>query len=244
MCSQYQLSVDDSIANHFIRLLHANDPSLVSAEMVRCINVSLICYAEHGFNASTFAARVTTSTLSDTYSAICSAIGTLRGSLHGGANEKAFELIQSFGSVSDAKQGILDRLRSKEKIMGFGHRVYRTCDPRSAVMQDWADKLSQDRQSAFSRKDLCDIAHVIQDTMWSEKKLFPNVDFPAAMAYHQCGIPTNLFTPLFVVARTSGWCSHVIEQRANNRLIRPSSLYVGPNLKPFVSIENRVRSKL
>ena len=211
--------------------------------MVRCVDVSLICYAEHGFAASTFANRVTTSTLSDAYSSICSAIGTLRGPLHGGANEKAFYLINSFANVSDAKQGILDKLAVKEKIMGFGHRVYRDCDPRSEIMQSWADRLSGGG-NAFARKDLCEIANVIQEIMWNEKKLFPNVDFPAAMAYTQCGIATNLFTPLFVCARTAGWCAHIIEQRENNRLIRPTSIYNGPNLKEFVAINDRLRSRL
>merc|ERR1711971_976282 len=212
--------------------------------MIDCIDTSLICYAEHGFAASTFASRVTTSTLSDAYSAICSAIGTLRGALHGGANEKAFVLISSFNSEAEAERGILEKLRQREKIMGFGHRVYRKCDPRSEIMQGWADKLAADERSVFASQPLCDIAGVIQRTMWSQKKLFPNVDFPAAMAYHQCGIPTNLFTPLFVCTRTAGWCAHIMEQRSANRLIRPSSVYIGPSLKPFVAINYRPQSKL
>mmetsp|Transcript_54666 Transcript_54666/g.87372 ORF Transcript_54666/g.87372 Transcript_54666/m.87372 type:complete len:394 (-) Transcript_54666:95-1276(-) len=239
------LSKDDHLANHFLRLLHAKNPESVNKEMVRCVDVSMICYAEHGFAASSFAARVTTSTLSDAYSAICSGIGTLRGPLHGGANEKAFDLISSFErapSLESVKQDICNKLRAKEKIMGFGHRVYRTSDPRSAIMQKWADMLATN-SNRFSRPDLCKIANVIQETMWSEKKLFPNVDFPAAMAYHQCGIPTNLFTPLFVCARTAGWCSHIIEQRESNRLIRPGSIYTGPSLQSFVYLNER-RSKL
>eukprot|EP00485_Elphidium_margaritaceum_P006920 CAMPEP_0202705448 /NCGR_PEP_ID=MMETSP1385-20130828/17990_1 /ASSEMBLY_ACC=CAM_ASM_000861 /TAXON_ID=933848 /ORGANISM="Elphidium margaritaceum" /LENGTH=393 /DNA_ID=CAMNT_0049363673 /DNA_START=18 /DNA_END=1199 /DNA_ORIENTATION=- len=239
------LSSDDCIANHFVRLLHADDPSSVTQDMIRCVNVSLICYAEHGFAASSFASRVTTSTLSDIYSSIGAAIGTLRGPLHGGANEAAFYLINSFTSASEAEQGLLDMLRRKQKIMGFGHRVYKTNDPRSAILHRWSQILSDKRNNPkFARNDLCQIADVIQDTMWKQKKLFPNVDFPAAMAYHQCGIPTNLFTPLFVCARTSGWMAHIIEQRANNRLIRPTSLYIGPQLKPFVGIERRPVSKL
>eukprot|EP01084_Bolivina_argentea_P150418 262685_1 len=236
------LSNNDTISNHFLRLLHSSNPSVVNQNMVKCIDTSMICYAEHGFAASTFAARVTTSTLSDAYSSICTAIGTLRGGLHGGANEKAFYLINSYKNISDAKKGILNKLKIKEKIMGFGHRVYRTNDPRSKIMQQWADNLSNDNSNIFARKDLCDIANVIQNTMWNTKKLFPNVDFPAAMAYHQCGIPTNLFTPLFVCARTAGWCANIIEQRSKNRLIRPSSIYIGPNLKKFVPIN--YRSKL
>mmetsp|Transcript_32517 Transcript_32517/g.28535 ORF Transcript_32517/g.28535 Transcript_32517/m.28535 type:complete len:389 (+) Transcript_32517:33-1199(+) len=238
------LSKNDSIANHFLRLLHSANPSLINDEMVRCIDVSMICYAEHGFAASTFASRVTTSTLSDAYSSICSAIGTLRGPLHGGANEKAFYLINSFKDSSNnlnyVESEIKNKLKRKEKIMGFGHRVYKICDPRSEIMQKWSDKLSMDNNNKFAKYNLCKISNRIQETMWNEKKLFPNVDFPAAMAYHQCGIPTDIFTPLFVCARTAGWCSHIIEQRTNNRLIRPSSIYIGPNLKSYVPIKSRL----
>lgn len=182
---------------------------------------------------------MTTSTLSDAYSAICTGIGTLRGGLHGGANEAAFYLISSFKSPEEAKVKMLEKLKNKEIIMGFGHRVYRDGDPRSSIMQNWAERLCADEYGEFARKDLVEIGNVIQDVMWTEKRLFPNVDFPCSLAYHQCGIPTNLFTPLFVCARTAGWAAHIIEQREDNRLIRPSSVYEGPDLKEFVPIKDR-----
>ena len=199
------------------------------------MNGSLILYAEHEFNASTFAARVTAATLSDFYSAITSAIGTLRGPLHGGANEAAMELIENCSSADGAEQLILTRLEKKIKIMGFGHRVYKTCDPRSDIMKNWVAELAH----STKEKLLFAIAQRIEAVMWREKRLFPNVDFYSAAAYHFCGVPTALFTPLFVMSRITGWSAHVFEQRANNRLIRPLSEYLGPSPRNYVSINKR-----
>lgn len=231
---------NEGIGEHFLRLLHNNN-NLNNSDygklMNRCMDVSLICYAEHGFCASTFACRVTCATLSDTYSCIASAIGTLRGPLHGGANEKAFELISSFNSSSDATNGVKNMLKNKEKIMGFGHRVYKTNDPRSKIMKQWSKKLVN---GPFGDENLLNISDSIQKLMWDSKKLFPNVDFPAALAYNFCGIPTNLFTPIFVCARTSGWIAHIIEQRSNNKLIRPKGIYIGPSQREYVNIQSRL----
>ncbi len=223
---------EDSIAGHFLHLLHGQAPDEM---MKRCLDVSLILYAEHEFNASTFAARVTAATLADFHGAITSAIATLRGPLHGGANEMAMELIQEFSSVEDAEKGIRALLAKKAKIMGFGHRVYTTCDPRSDIIKGWSNKLSYDKGD----KVLFAVSEVIEKVMWDEKKLFPNLDFFSASAYHFCAIPTPMFTPIFVFARTAGWAAHVIEQRSNNRLIRPLSDYTGPAHRPYVPIEER-----
>ncbi len=223
---------DDSIAAHFLRLLHERKPD---AEQVRALDASLILYAEHEFNASTFAARIAASTLSDFYSAITSGIGTLRGPLHGGANEAAFELIRQFADPDEAETGIMKMLNEKRKIMGFGHRVYRSCDPRSAIIEHWAARLSN--SSGDTR--MYDVSRRIDEVMHREKGLFPNLDFYCATAYHMLGIPTPYFTPLFVVARTSGWAAHVIEQRSDNRLIRPSADYIGPAQRPVVPIDQR-----
>jgi len=201
----------------------------------RALDASLILYAEHEFNASTFAARIAASTLSDFYSAITSGIGTLRGPLHGGANEAAFELVSQYSSEEDAEQGIMDLLSRKAKVMGFGHRVYRTSDPRSPIIQSWAEKLS----AAAGDSTMYQVSRRIDDVMKREKGLFPNLDFYCATAYHMLGIPTQFFTPLFVVARTSGWAAHVLEQRADNRLIRPSADYDGPAARAFVPIDQR-----
>ncbi|MDP3704660.1 MAG: 2-methylcitrate synthase [Legionellaceae bacterium] len=221
-----------TIGGHFLAMLHGSKPLKLHKDMM---NVSLILYAEHEFNASTFAARVTAATLSDFYSAITSAIGTLRGPLHGGANEAAMELIERFKTPQEAEQQLMVMLANKAKIMGFGHRVYKDCDPRSDIIKVWAEKLGKANNDLLLYK----VSERIEDVMRREKNLFPNLDFYSASAYHYCGIPTSLFTPIFVMSRITGWSAHVFEQRADNRLIRPTSDYVGPNLKPFVMIDAR-----
>lgn len=225
-------SEEQTVAGYFLHLLHGKKPS---DEMRRCVDVSLILYAEHEFNASTFAARVTTSTESDFYSAIVSAIGTLRGALHGGANEEAMRLISQFKTPEQATTGIQDMLAKKAKIMGFGHRVYKISDPRSDIIKGWSKILSEHARDGY----LYPVSEAIEKVMWDEKKLFPNLDFYSASAYHFCGIPTPLFTPLFVMSRLSGWSAHIFEQRANNRLIRPEGRYTGPAPRPFTPIQER-----
>ena len=223
---------DDTIGSHFLSLLHGEKPSSLYTKVM---NVSLILYAEHEFNASTFAARVCASTLSDIHSCITAAIGTLRGPLHGGANEAAMDLIQSFENPDDAENKLMDMLARKEKIMGFGHAVYKVSDPRNNVIKGWSKKLANE----INDHKLYPISVRCEEVMWREKKLFCNADFFHASAYHFMGIPTKLFTPIFVMSRISGWAAHVKEQRKNNRIIRPSADYTGPNDKDFVSIENR-----
>ncbi|MBX3439955.1 MAG: 2-methylcitrate synthase, partial [Planctomycetaceae bacterium] len=217
---------EPGIAGHFLRLLHGRKPTDAH---VRAMDASLILYAEHEFNASTFVARITASTLSDMYSAITAAIGTLRGPLHGGANEAAMELIERYQTAEEAEQGIMEALAKKEKIMGFGHRVYRDRDPRSDIIQEWARRLADE----CGDRRLYPVSERIHAIMKREKNLFPNLDFYSASAYHFLGIPTELFTPLFVFARTAGWAAHVMEQRADNRLIRPNADYTGPQPRPF-----------
>lgn len=220
------------LAGHFLHLLHGKKPE---PDHERTMDVSLILYAEHEYNASTFAARVTTSTESDYYSAIVSGIGTLRGPLHGGANEAAMKLISKFKSPDDAEHGIRVMLAEKDKIMGFGHRVYKISDPRSDIIKEWSKRLSVHAKDGY----LYSISERIEQIMWDEKHLFPNVDFYSATAYHFCGIPTPMFTPIFVISRISGWTAHIIEQRKDNRLIRPDADYVGPMPRPFVPLQER-----
>jgi 2-methylcitrate synthase len=223
---------DDSVAGHFLHLLHDKPPTEFHQ---RVLDVSLILYAEHEFNASTFTARVIAATLSDFHSAVTGAIGALRGPLHGGANEAAMALIQRFETPGEAEAGIRIALESKEKIMGFGHRVYTTSDPRNKVIKKMAEKLADE----VSDERLYPVSEAIEKVMWDEKKLFPNADFYSAAAYHFMGIPTPLFTPIFVCSRITGWSAHIMEQRANNRLIRPGAEYTGPELQSWVPMEER-----
>jgi 2-methylcitrate synthase len=223
---------DDSTAGHFLHLLHGKKPDELHR---RAIDVSLILYAEHEFNASTFTARTIVSTLPDFYSAVTGAIGALRGPLHGGANEAAMELIQKFNTPEQAEKGILELIAAKKLIMGFGHRVYKISDPRSDVIKAWAKKLA----NAHGDERLYPVSERIEQVMRREKNLFPNLDFYSASAYHLCGIPTAMFTPLFVVSRITGWAAHIIEQRADNRLIRPNADYIGPEPRPFTPIGKR-----
>ena len=223
---------EDSLAGHFLALLHGASPSDL---FERAIDTSLILYAEHEFNASTFAARVCASTLSDMHSCVTAAIGTLRGPLHGGANEAAMALIERFETPEEAAAGVRGMLARKEVVMGFGHAIYRRSDPRNAIIKGWAKRLAD----ASGDDRLYAISCAVEETMWREKELFANADFFHAAAYRALGIPTKLFTPIFVIARVSGWTAHVMEQRANNRIIRPSADYVGPAPRPFVALADR-----
>ncbi|SFR47822.1 2-methylcitrate synthase [Marinobacter daqiaonensis] len=222
----------DSIGGHFLELLHGEKPNELHE---RVMNVSLILYAEHEFNASTFTARVCASTLSDIHSCVTGAIGTLRGPLHGGANEAAMELIQKFNSPDEAEKGLLKMLENKEKIMGFGHAIYKESDPRNAIIKKWSRKLADEVGDTV----LYPVSERMEEVMWREKKLFCNADFFHASAYHFMGIPTELFTPIFVMSRVSGWTAHVKEQRENNRIIRPSADYTGPADSKWVPIDER-----
>lgn len=221
-----------TIGEHFLHMLSGNTPSKLFSE---AMNTSLILYAEHEFNASTFAARVCASTLSDMHSCVCTAIGTLRGPLHGGANEAAMEMIENWGTAAEAEEKILDMLERKEKIMGFGHAIYRSSDPRNAIIKEWSKKLGENvgDQSLFSISERC------EQVMLREKGLFCNADFFHASAYRFMNIPTKLFTPIFVISRITGWTAHVKEQRDNNRIIRPSANYHGPESSEWITIENR-----
>ncbi len=225
-------SDEETTAGYFLHLLKDKKPE---ASLRRALDVSLVLYAEHEFNASTFAARITASTLSDFYSCIVSGIGTLRGALHGGANEAAMELITQFKTAPEAEAGIRKMLLEKQKIMGFGHRVYKISDPRSDIIKLWSEKLAETAKEGY----LYEVSAAIEKVMWEEKHLFPNVDFYSATTYHFCGIPKFFFTPLFVMARVAGWSAHIIEQRKDNRLIRPDAVYTGPMPRPFVLLAQR-----
>ena len=223
---------DDSVAGHFLHMLHDQPPSELHR---KCLDTTLILYAEHEFNASTFAGRVITGTLSDMHSAVTGAIGALRGPLHGGANEAAMELIEQYSNVDDATKGIHEKLANKDLIMGFGHRVYTTSDPRNSVNKKMSRQLAEEKGDMT----LYEVSEAIEKVMWDEKKLFANADFFAASVYHFMGIPTYLFTPIFVCSRITGWAAHVMEQRADNKLIRPAADYVGPPLQTFTPIDQR-----
>lgn len=223
---------DDSVAGHFLHMLHDQAPSNLHR---RTLDTTLILYAEHEFNASTFAARVITGTLSDFHSAVTGAIGALRGPLHGGANEAAMELIEKFRSPEEAAQGVRDMLARKDKIMGFGHRVYTTSDPRNSVNKKMSKQLSEESGD----RHLYAVSEAIERVMWEEKKLFANADFFAASVYHFLRIPTYLFTPIFVCSRITGWAAHIMEQRADNRLIRPAADYTGPELQRWLPLDER-----
>ena len=222
----------ETIGGQFLSLLTGKEPS---EEHARALDVSLILYAEHGFNASTFTARTCASTLSDMHSCVTGAIGTLRGPLHGGANEAAMEMIEKYSSREEAKAGLLELLSNKEKIMGFGHAVYSTEDPRNAIIKLWSEKLSQSNGDAT----LYEVSDEVERVMAEEKGMFANTDFFMASAYHYLGIPTKIFTPLFVIGRTSGWTSNIMEQRADNRIIRPSEDYIGPDGSVWVDMSDR-----